>query len=152
MNLLKNCGLVVASAMVLALGGCSISVSSASISESIAASSASVSDSLSSSSPNDSSQSEQAYREDVRDYTVRRAKSGSGPDDFAMGLASVAEQHGVTNWQADNATYVGIGEGLARAGVDARGVARWTAVLQGEGASDDTSAVLIRQGYNENRS
>lgn len=132
--------------------GCSFSYSSASISDSIAASSQSISDSLSSSSPKDSSPSEQAYREDVRDYTATAARSDRTGVDFQSGLAAVAERHGVTNWEADGATYVGIGEGLARAGVDRPGVERWSAELSHDESTAQPVGRLIRQGYDESRS
>ena len=132
--------------------GCSFSYSSASISDSIAGSSKSISDSLSSSSPKDSTPSEQAYREDVRDYTATAARSGRTVADFESGLAAVAERHGVTNWEADGATYVGIGEGLARAGVDRSGVDRWSTELSRDESTSQPIGKLIREGYHENRS
>lgn len=123
----------------LSAAGCSFSASSASISESITGSSKSVSDSISSSSPDGSSSSEQAYREDVRDYTATAARSGNDPVAFRSGLARVAEAHGVTDWAADAATFVGIGEGLARAGVAPSTVEVWSGQLGQER--------LIERGY-----
>lgn len=129
---------------VLLAAGCSISASSASISDSITGSSKSFSDSISSSSPDGSSKSEQAYREDVRDYTATAARSGRDAANFQSGLARVAASHGVTDWEADASTFVGIGEGLARAGVDPADVAEWS---RGIGATGGESADLIERGY-----
>src|SRR5436309_15084609 len=73
--------------------GCSVSVSSWSLSKSVRSSSRS-SDSSSSSSP---SAAERAYREDVADDTRAFVKSQSG--DFAgfqADLARLAEEHGIT--------------------------------------------------------
>ena len=74
------------------LAGCSVSVSSWSLSKSVRSSSHS-SDSSSSSSPG----AERAYQEDVTDYTRAYAKSHRG--DFAgfqADLARLAEEHGIT--------------------------------------------------------
>lgn len=128
----------------LAAAGCSISASSASISDSITGSSKSVSDSISSSSPDGSSKSEQAYREDVRDFTATAARSGRPPADVQSGLSRVAERHGVTNWEADAATFVGIGEGLRRADQKPSAVRRWADELGGASGSAES---LIQQGY-----
>lgn len=133
-------------------GGCSISASSASISDSITQSSKSISDSISSSSPDGSSKSESAYREDVRDYTVAATRPGRDPTAFPRGLARVAQEHGITNWEADAATFVGIGEGLRQAGVEPGAVDAWSSRL---GSTTDTRvpvASLIRQGYDGRRS
>lgn len=138
--------------LVFLSAGCSISASSASISDSITQSSKSVSDSISSSSPDGSSKSEAAYREDVRDYTVAAARSGRDPVAFQSGLARVAEQHGITNWEADAATFVGIGEGLKQAGIDSRGVAAWSSRMGSATGVRVPVDSLIRQGYDGGRS
>ena len=96
------------SAVVLA--GCSISassVSSWSLSKSVRSSSHS-SDSSSSSSPG---AAEEAYREDVSDYTRAYVKSGGDFRAFQSDLARLAEEHGITNWEENPATYAAIGEG-----------------------------------------
>ncbi len=138
--------------LALASAGCSFSTSSASISDSITGSSESVSDSLSSSSPDGSSKSEQAYREDVRDYTASAARSGRGGADFQGGLARVAELHGVTNWEADTATFVGIGEGLRRAGVAPAALADWAGRVGPSSGSRVQAERLIQQGYDATHS
>lgn len=86
--------------------GCSFSDSSVSISKSIS----SPFQSSSASSP-----SAEAYQNDVADYTYAHVISGGQFDAFMKGLGSVAERHGVTNWEADDATYIGIGQGLGKA-------------------------------------
>lgn len=135
----------------IAVGGCSFSASSASISDSIAQSSKSVSDSISSSSPDGSSESEQAYREDVRDYTVAALKAGREGPAFESGLADVAEQHGITNWEADAATFVGIGEGLGRAGASPE-TARGFADEMGASSGRVPAGELIQKGYDATHS
>ncbi len=132
--------------------GCSISASSASISDSITGSSRSVSDSISSSSPGESSKTEQAYRDDVRDYTAHAARAGRGVEDFQTGLAQVAERHGVTHWEGDDVTWVGIGQGLARAGVGTDVVDAWSRGLAPDATEGKPVGSLIRRGYDGDRS
>jgi len=121
---------VFAIALVAALG-CSISQSSQSISDSsesssdssnnFSKSSNSISESLSnssdSSSDSSSGGSDEAYRDDVRDYTFAYILSGGRFEAFQKGLGDLARRHGVTNWEANRASYRGIGEGLGRARV-----------------------------------
>jgi hypothetical protein len=80
----------------------------------------------------------------VRDYTARYANSAIGFDAFQKGLAEVAEMHGITNWEADRATYVAVGQGLRRAGVSAARLEDFKAAFAGSSAGD---ARLIQQGY-----
>lgn len=115
--------------------GCSFSDSSASISKSIS----SPFQSSSGSSP-----SAEAYQNDVADYTYAYVISGGQFDTFIKGLGGVAERHGVTNWEADDATYIGIGQGLGKAkftqtqlDVFAKNVTN----------SDAKKTKLVQQGY-----
>ena len=86
--------------------GCSLSASS----ESFGASSDSSNSSASSSRSSGGRKS--AYRDDVRSYTAAYVKSGGSLEAFEKKLGEVARRHGVTNWEDDRTTYVGIGEGL----------------------------------------
>ena len=93
---------------VLALAGCgSISASSESISKSISSPFAS---SSASSSP------ESAYREDVRDFTAAHVKAGGNAQALRSQIGQLAQKHGITDWERNEATYRAVGEGLARAG------------------------------------
>lgn len=152
MRFLHSWPLAVVAILSWTSGGCSFSTSSASISDSITQSSTSVSDSISSSSPDGSSKSEQAYREDVRDYTVAATRTGRDVTSFETGLAQVAEQHGITNWEADAATYVGIGEGLKRAGLSPAAVDGWAEQMGPDTGARLPTDQLIRQGYDATRS
>jgi len=110
----------------VAVFGCSISNSSNSLSNSSnsssnsSESSGSSSDSLSKSSDSSSGSSgggdDQAYRDDVRDYTHAYVLSGGEFSAFQRGLGDIARRHGITNWEVRRATYRGIGAGLGKAG------------------------------------
>ncbi len=92
--------------------GCgSLSKSSKSISTSV---SKSVSSPFVSSSR--SSSPEKAYREDVRDFTAAHVQSGGNAADLLREIASLAEGHGITDWESNESTYRAIGEGLGKAG------------------------------------
>jgi hypothetical protein len=123
--------------------GCSFYYSSESSAKSIT--SPSRSSASSSDSSDDDDQKKEAYRDDVRDFTAAWAGSHgdlapSDLDAFEAGLDTVARRHGVTDWEADDATYAAIGAGLRRARVSDADVARYQARLGVTGAR----AALLR--------
>lgn len=123
------------------LAGCSISESiSKSVSSPFEWSSASSGSSSRSSSPNRA----EDYRADVRDYTSAYVKSGGDFDSFSRGLSGVASKHGVSNWESDNDTYVGIGQGLKTGGVTPTQLEVWKSNLA---KGDASKAAAIQQGY-----
>jgi len=96
----------------VAINGCSFSDSSKSIS-----------DSTSSiiSSPSSVSGKSKKYQNEVADYTmayVKSSKPESGYNAFLKGLSDIAAKQGVTNWDQDSLTYLGIGKGLKKANVE----------------------------------
>jgi hypothetical protein len=66
-------------------------------------------------SPGDSSS---AYREDVRVLAATRAAEGALDVAFLREVSGVALRHGISDWQAEPATFDAIGEGLREAGLD----------------------------------
>lgn len=130
---------------IVPLVGCSFSASSWSLSKSSRSSSHS-SDSSSSSSPG---AAERAYREDVSDYTRAYAKSGGGDFRvFQADLAKLAEEHGITNWEENPATYSAIGEGLGGAKVSDAELMAYKRNLSG---GDAKKAQAIQSGYDSAR-
>ena len=116
--------------------GCSFSDSSESISKSVS--------SPFTSSSRSSGGSDQSYRDDVRDYTAAYVKSGGDFDAFQKQIAKLAAKHGITDWELDTNTFVGIGEGLKKAGATPTELAAWKTNLAG---SDLSRANAIQQGY-----
>jgi len=111
-------GLVIGLGASLAmLSGCAFFQSSESFSDS----SGSVSDSVGSSSDSSGSSSgggdESAYHEDLRTFTVAYVHADGRPEALRLGLAEVALEWGVSNWEAVPGSFVVIGEGLAAGGV-----------------------------------
>ena len=116
--------------------GCSFSYSS----ESSAKTLSSPCRSSASSSPDE--EKKEAYRDDVRDFTAAYAARHGDLDGFQSGLGDVARRHGITDWEASDATYAAIGAGLARAHVSDAEWARYEAAL----ATTTARAALIRSG------
>ena len=121
----------------LILAGCSLSTSSRSLSDS--------SDSSESSSRSSTSKERRSrYREDVRSYTATYVKSGGPFDAFEKELGELARRHGVTNWEDDQTTYVGLGEGLGDAAVREAQLETYKAIFS---RSDPLKMQAIQQGY-----
>jgi hypothetical protein len=123
---------ILLSGLLLLGTGCALSNS---ISNSISNSSNSISDSTSNSfnwSSESSAKEDSAYREDVSDYTLASARMGDDIGAYRMGLGRIAEQRGITNWEADSLTCAGIGQGLARAHIDEAGLEAFTTTLFGQ--------------------
>ncbi|HTP64554.1 MAG TPA: putative lipoprotein [Geobacteraceae bacterium] len=121
--------------LTLCLAGCSISTS--------------ISDSVSSPfkwSSSISGGEKEAYQDDVRDYTEAYVRSSSDIEGFRKGLASLAEKRGISNWEADEATYLGIGAGLAKAQVKDTQLE----VYKNNFAKNDAvKAAAIQKGYDQ---
>ena len=142
----RRVGTSVAGPLVVLVAGCSVSASSWSVSKSVRSSSHS-SDSSSSSSPG---AAEEAYREDVSDYTSAFVKSAATSDlaGFRADLSRLAREHGITNWEENPSTYTAIGDGLGRAGVSGGGLRAYQTNLSG---GDPAKAALIQKGYDAAR-
>jgi hypothetical protein len=130
--------------LAFAASGCSISASSVSSSESSESSSNSSKSSSGSSGPGDEVDPDTAYRDDVRDETVLYATSTDDLEDFQAALSDVARRHGIVDWEASRATYVGIGQGLAHANVRGNDLDRIERRLAGDDASRREA---LRAGY-----
>lgn len=121
------------------LAGCgSLSDSSASISRSVSNSISSPFESSSrSSSPGE------AYRNDVRDFTASYIKSGGDPSNLKSEVGSLARKKGVTDWESNENTYLGIGAGLAKAGMSEAELEAYKRTVAG----NDQQAQWMQSGY-----
>jgi hypothetical protein len=122
----------------LVISGCSFSDSSGSIS-----------DSTSSiiSSPSSISGKSKKYQNEIADYTMAYVKSsqpGADYTSFLKGLSDIAAKEGVTNWDQDPLTYMGIGMGLKKA--DVEGIAYETYKKNFAGG-DSKKMEEIQNGY-----
>ena len=95
-------------AFLLAAAGCG------SLSESSESSSAIISSPITSFSR--SSSPEIDYREDVRDFTEAHIQAGGDAESLRRGLGEIAAKHGISDWENNESTFRGVGQGLARSG------------------------------------
>ena len=130
-------------ALVPFAAGCSLSASSASLSASVESSSQIVSSPFESSASSLKS-AEARYRDDVRDHTVAYVRSRGDVEAFHAELAELARQRGITDWNASNATWEGVGEGLARADVKGADFEGYLTALTG---SDPAKMATVRAAY-----
>ena len=126
--------------------GCFKSSTFQASSESSSDSSKSFSKSSSSSSPSD--EEESAYAHDVRNVTARYARADGGARTIRRQISAVAERHGITDWEHDDATFLGIGRGLAAAGVNEAELAEIGLELSD---ADPERMASIRTGYDSSR-
>jgi hypothetical protein len=120
------------------IAGCSFSDSSGSIS-----------DSTSSiiSSPSSISDKEKKYENEVSDYTMAYVKSTHADADysgFLKGLSDIAAKIGIVNWDQEPQTYIAIGKGLKKAGIE--GIAYET-YKKNFANSDEEKMQNIQKGY-----
>lgn len=135
-------------AAAVALAGCSISVSSESMSASLDSSSKAAS-SPSASSKSHADDDTAAYRADVRDYTAAYVRTGGDVEAFHTQLARLARSHAIGDWEGAAATWEGVGEGLAKAGVGGAAFESQLTTLTG---SDPAKMDAVRSAYERARS
>ena len=125
------------SSLAAAAAGCSISTS---VSSPFAWSSASIG----SSSDSSSKDRAEAYRNDVAEYTQAYVQSGGSFEQFTRKLSDIAAQHGISDWESSDDTYIGIGRGLKRANVSPIQLQAWQDNLS---HGDARKAAAIQKGY-----
>ncbi len=135
--------LVVAAA---SLTGCSFSKSSESSSDS----SKSIFDSAASpfkSSSDSVGDEKEAYENDVADYTAEFVVSSTGTmDNFREHVGELAKDHGITNWESDRYTYLGIGRGMKKAKLGKPQISAFTESMSG---NDPMKKQAIEDGLNK---
>lgn len=138
---LKTISLLSALLVVLSMFGC--------ITSSISESSDSLSGSVKSSSKSSNSSSEEnkeSYLRDIKQYTAVYSRSSSDISGLVRGLSTISEKYGVTNWEAYNATYQGIGEGFAKAAVSQEQADAYIVYLA---QGDKVKVAAIQQGFRQ---
>ena len=100
--------------------GCSISYSLEDSSDSVSASLDSIT-SISTSSSGGEEETVNAtgtiYEEDVAAVTVLYVSREKTTDDYQRQVTNIAKNHGISDWEQEQSTYIGMGKGLRRAGV-----------------------------------
>jgi hypothetical protein len=90
------------------------------------------------------SDSSSAYQRDVTDYTAKFAVSDGEVQSFQRDLSAIAEGHGVTDWEREEATFLAIGSGLAKAGLSGERYQQLAVQLSNQNPSQLT---LVESGY-----
>ncbi|TGK10251.1 putative lipoprotein [Leptospira fletcheri] len=126
-SLRKSVGILAVVFTLFALQNCFILDFIASVSQSVSKSSdsvqslsksvVSISASIFSSSSSDKDE-RKSYRKDVETLTAIHLNRGLVSEEFESDLASIARKNGVNNWKSLEDTYVSIGKGMRKAGVD----------------------------------
>ena len=84
------------------------------------------------SSSNSSGNAREEYEDDVADYTADFVVSSSGTlDSFRVRIGELAENYGITDWEGDRNTYLGIGRGLRKAKLGKPQISAFTESLSG---------------------
>jgi len=124
--------------------GCSFSASSKGSSNS----SGSISDIVSSPFKSSSGSSpEGGYQDEVKDFTASYLKSGGDASKLEQEVGKIAEKRGISDWENDEATYVGIGKGLHKAGLNQAELDGYKRSL----ANNAQQAEWIQDGYDERK-
>lgn len=132
-------GLLLLCVLMLA-AGCSFSYSSGASSDSSKSSSASSGGSEAS-----PEEAIQTYKTDVSAYTSSVAREGNA-EDYMRELGSIAEKHGITDWERNTATYNAIGTGLRRAGIKSDEI-RNVYFMPDLIAREKNALVLVQESY-----
>jgi len=135
----KIFSVIVALFFVLTSAGCIMS----SISESSDSSSDS-SKGSSKSSKSSSGESKEAFLRDVKQYTAAYTRTNSDMTGLPKGLSTISERHGVTDWESYSTTYVGIGEGFAKAALTKEQVDLYSSYLA---HGDQLKIAAIQHGF-----
>jgi hypothetical protein len=120
----------------VAAAGCSFSDSSKSISNSVSSPFESSSESSDGDEPAPS-----AYLRDVEALSFAFAGAGGEPEGLLRELGRVALAHGISDWESVPVTYLAIGAGLRRAGLDAEGARQLADALFGAGTPEARSVL-----------
>lgn len=137
----------------MALSGCisesvTSSAASSGSSASISESSSSPFESSSKSKSKDSSKEKGSYQQDVANLASSVSVSQISPSDFANALTRLATQDKVSQWENEKTTYLGIGQGLKRAGIAYSTISTLPCLTDVLAARNDALS-LIEKGYKD---
>ncbi len=98
----------------------------------------------------DSEKKETAFQRDVRNYTVEFARTAGEPNvaSFQRGLGTIAEGHGISDWERSRDAFVAIGRGIGESDLDDAHAKQFAVALSNE---DYDHLMLIRSGLESRR-
>lgn len=149
--LVRVIGLFFALGLLAFVGGCTRLVSSAGLTSSVSLASSVVSSEILASPFRSSSRSsageeeDEEIKEEIKIYTASYIAVGGGSlYSFHLGLSQIAARRGISDWEVNSNTWVGVGQGLARADLSEHAVADYADFW-----SDGSPVIvaLLQQGY-----
>ncbi|MBL4903544.1 MAG: putative lipoprotein [Desulfocapsa sp.] len=129
--------------------GCSISYSLEKSSDSVSASLDSITSISTSSSGGEDekvSATSTVYEEDVAAATVLYVGRNKTTDEYQRQVTNIAKNHGISNWEQEQSTFLGMGKGLRRAGVSRDSIAN-IPYFRSMVADNSTSYSKVIKGY-----
>lgn len=127
--------------------GCSISYSLEKSSDSVSASLDSITSISTSSSPGEEEQVKVTgtlYEEDIAAVTVLYVSREKSNDEYQRQVARIAGNHGISDWEQEKSTFLGMGKGLRRAGVSEDSISN---LPYFRGIADSPSYAWVLEGY-----
>ncbi len=85
-----------------------------------------------------------AYHIDVRESTAAAILAQSSTAEVLRSVGRAAAEHGISDWEVEQGSYVALGEGLHLAGLDPNQARAWISRLSG---GDAETSALITKGY-----
>jgi hypothetical protein len=94
---------------------------------------------------------ETSFERDVRNYTVGFAETKDEADiaSFQRGLGTIAEEHGITDWERNRDAFMAIGRGIGESNLTETNAKQLAVALSNE---DYDHLMLIRSGMESRRS
>ena len=93
----------------------------------------------------DATPNKQSYDRDLREFTAAFAATSGSREEFLRGVSRIAEDHGISHWEADPLTPRAIGEGLRDAGWSEAQMAEF----MDQAGRDRPAAQLALEGYRQ---
>lgn len=85
-----------------------------------------------------------AYYFDVRESTAAAIVAQASTDEILRSISRAANQHGISDWEAEKGSYLALGEGLRLGGLNEKQAKTWISQLSG---GNIETASLITQGF-----
>jgi hypothetical protein len=88
-----------------------------------------------------------AFQEETEGFTATYVAAGNtGAESFQKGLSDIAAQRGISDWEANPATWTSVGRGLGQTGISEAAAANFAENLA---AGDEQIVALLMQGYSD---
>ncbi len=86
----------------------------------------------------------EAYYIDVRESTAAAIIAQASSDEVLRSISRAATQHGISDWEAEQGSYIALGEGLRLGGLNEEQARAWISRLRNGNAK---TTRLLMQGF-----